>query len=342
MDDLGGRLVDASLRPFPDHVEGTRPAHAKGVGATGCFQPSEVALRYCRAELFAHEVPVTVRFSNASGTPAPDHRADVRGMAVKFGLSGPGVGPLDEHTEQADLIAITVPVVPFRTVDDFLAFSAAAVPAPVRPVPLVERVLAKLALREAPPAPVEPMSVEQGLFWFGVTNPALLAGMLAVGTTITPVSYARATYHAVHAFRVTGSDGTVRFVRFHWDPAAGVRPLAQTDVVPDDYLAAELHRRLTDGPVEFALRAQVADTGDDTTDPSRPWPLRRRFLDLGRLALTAPLDAAATEALSFNPTRLVDGIAASDDPILAARGQAYPVSFERRAKGPCPFAAEPQ
>lgn len=328
MDDLGGRLVDASLRPFPDHVEGTRPAHAKGVGATGCFQPSEVALRYCRAELFAHQVPVTVRFSNASGTPAPDHRPDVRGMAVKFGLSG---------DEEADLIGITVPVVPFRTVEDFLAFSAASVPAPVRPVPLVQRVIAKLALRQPPPVPAQRESIEQGLFWFGVTNPALLAGMLAVGTTITPASYARATYHAVHAFRLTGSDGTVRFVRFHWDPAAGVRPLAQTDVVSGDYLTEELHRRLADGPVEFALRAQVADAGDDTTDPSRPWPLRRRFLDLGRLALTAPLDAAATEALSFNPIRLVDGIAASDDPILAARGQAYPVSFERRAKGPCPF-----
>ena len=331
MDDLGGRLADAFRSAFPDHVEGTRPAHAKGIGVLGCFQPSEVARNYCVAEPFVNQVPVKVRFSNASGSAAPDFDPDLRGMAVKFALSG---------GEEADLIAITTAVVPFRTVDDAFEFAAAVRPAPVRRASPVARLLDKLALRETPPEPDSEVSNQQGLFWFGVTNPAVLAGLLATAGAITPASYARAAYHAVHAFRITGSDGTVRSVRFHWDPAAGVRPLGQEDVVSDDYLAEELSRRLAEGPVEFSLRAQVADVGDDTSDPSRPWPLRRRFLDLGRLVLTELLEADDTEALSFNPTRLVDGIAASDDPILAARGLAYQSSAERRAKERCRFAGE--
>lgn len=332
VDDLGNRLVDAVLRQFPDHVPGTRPIHSRGVGARGHFRPSAEAAAYCLAGHFADRTPVTVRFSNLSGVAsAPDFEPQARGLSVKFHLPG------DTET---DLVAITVPVVPFRTVDDFLSFSAAAVPAPVRRPSLLASLVDKLALRSSPPAPEGATSAEPGVFHYGVTHPAAAPALVALAHAGVPESYARAAYHAVHAFLLSGGDGYERAVRFHWDPAAGVRPATGADLVlGEDYLRAELGDRLDSGPVEFALRMQVADAGDDTSDPSRAWPWRRLLVEMGRLVLTEQLDPEVTEQLRFDPTRLVDGIAASDDEILKARGPAYRVSQERRAGGGCPLGS---
>ena len=62
--------------------------HTVGIGVTGCFQPSDVAARYSVAEQFAGgRIPVTVRFSNGSGSPVErDNVLDARGMATKFHL----------------------------------------------------------------------------------------------------------------------------------------------------------------------------------------------------------------------------------------------------------------
>jgi catalase len=336
VDDLGNRLVDAILRVVPDHAEGTRPAHSKGTGAQGFFQPSDVAARYCTAELFSRRVNVKVRFSNASGSvSAPDCAPDVRGMAVKFDLTGGA---------EADLVAINLPVVPFRTIKDFMAFTAANFPAPVRPVSWFRKALDLLALRQERPEPAKgaTTSAEPGVFLFGASHPFALPALLAMeGGTIPPTSYARASYHAVHAFRVTGQDELVRSVRFHWDPVAGARPVAEEDLrspeLNPDYLQDEIGRRLADGPVEFALRMQVADVGDDTKDLCKPWPWRRLLVDMGRLSLHHVLATYVTEHLSFNPTRLVDGISCHDE-IFRARGLAYQASWERRSGNSCPFS----
>jgi catalase len=334
VEDLSNRLVDALLRDFPHHVEGTRPVHSKGIGVRGHFQPSEVAADYCAAELFKGQVPVTVRFSNSSGHLSPDFDRDMRGMAVKF---HPPYG--DAET---DLIAITVPVAPTRTAKDFLAFAAAAVPAPAGPVSPLRAALDLLALRTPFPKPAggSPTSVEQNLFRFGMSHPEALPWLLAVKSAITPLSYAQAAYHAVHAFRITGPYRAVRSVRFHWDPLAGVKPVPREDLRGRtyNYLRMELKKRLKESPVEFILRMQVAEIGDDTSDPTKAWPWRRRLIDMGTLSLFEPIKDDDTERLSFNPTRLAEGIACSDDEILRARGPAYQASWERRAGNDCPFS----
>jgi catalase len=329
MDDVANRLVDAVLRDFPDHVPGTRPVHSRGVGAQGFFQPSEIAADYCRAELFARRVKVTTRFSTATGSPAQlDCEPAVRGMAVKFHLAD----------QDVDLIAISAPMFPCRTVDEFFAFAAAAQPMPVRRRSILGTVSDALSGRKPPPEPLKATSPLPGLYWFGVTHPAVMPATLAMSVSVTPVGYARLAYHAIHAFRLTGGDGSSRWVRFHWDPVAGVRPLSdEGSVLAPNYLQTELTERLAEGPVEFSLRVQVADLGDDPSDPSRPWPWRRRLVDMGRLVITAPLDADATERLSYNPTRLTDGIAGcDDDKILEARGLAYEASWARRSERTCP------
>ena len=45
-----------------------------------------------------------------------------------------------------------------------------------------------------------------------------------------------------------------------------------------------------------------------------------------------PDSAAASRELLFMPTNLIDGIEASDDPLIDARTAAYAVSFDRRSQ----------
>jgi catalase len=72
------------------------------------------------------------------------------------------------------------------------------------------------------------------------------------------------------------------------------------------------------------------------------WPMKRKRIVMGTLALTAVAKDQETdsEKISFNPCRLVSGIDLSDDPILAARKDAYEFSRNLRGGTACPFNNE--
>jgi catalase len=162
-------------------------------------------------------------------------------------------------------------------------------------------------------------------------------GVVQAAVIGAPVSYARASYHAVHTFMVTDPNEVRRPVRFSWQPVAGVRNTDPKAVPRDEYLRAELENRLRRWPARFMLMMTVGEAGDALNDPTQPWPARRIRVVMGTLTLTkVPEDQdAAAERISFNPCRLSPGIEASGDPILEARLGAYEVSREMR--GGCPF-----
>ena len=157
---------------------------------------------------------------------------------------------------------------------------------------------------------------------------------------VTPSSYARVKYHAVHTFRATDADGVVRFVRLAWEPVAGVRPVSADDAekLAPDYLHTELGARLADQPARFLLRMHVAGQGDVVDDPTAVWDNTQPRILMGELVLTDLVtdQSADCEHLSFNPTRLVPGLECSDDPVLAARRGAYEESCRRRGGSGCP------
>jgi len=76
----------------------------------------------------------------------------------------------------------------------------------------------------------------------------------------------------------------------------------------------------------------LAAPEDPVNDPSQPWPEHRRTLSVGTLELTAITDQATGPCrdVNFDPLILPTGIAASADPILAARSGVYAHSFNRR------------
>jgi catalase len=75
----------------------------------------------------------------------------------------------------------------------------------------------------------------------------------------------------------------------------------------------------------------MAEPEDPLDDIAAPWPLDRARVTLGEIALRRlEMDEAAQAKLMFDPARLVDGIESAGDPMLAARHDAYSVSFCRR------------
>ncbi|EAS48828.1 possible catalase [Aurantimonas manganoxydans SI85-9A1] len=330
---LAEKLVEALYRP--DGSRALRPVHALGIGATGTFVASRIASDFCVAEHFSGEpITTTVRFSNGSGcATAHDGWSDVRGMATRFHLA---------DAAATDLVAMTLPEFFTATPEAFLDFAAAARPAPYKGESVWRklRALLRLELPLRNPYPGETISPDSGAIAFADVHPNARLAVFGAAAIGAPLSYVRASYHAVHTFVVTGKDGTRRHVRFSWQPIAGVANTNKSETPVDSYLLAELRTRLEKGSDRFSLVMTIGETGDAFDDPTRPWPPHRVRIVMGTMTIEAVADdqAEASERLSFNPWLLVHGMEASDDPVLRVRKEAYKISSARRGGAPCPFA----
>jgi catalase len=290
----------AAHHAFGRH-DGHRALHAKGTLLKGTFRATPEAAALTRARhMQGDAVPVTVRVSNGGGNPnIPDYAPDVRGLAVKFYL------PDETRT---DIVAQTAPRFVGHRPEDFLALLRASKPGPA-------------------------MAVKFPLFL--ARNPSALAGLpVNLPALRPPVSYATCRYYATHAFRWLDADGGARFVRYTFEPDAGEHRLGMRAARGQgrDYLQEEIRRRVQAGPVRFTLQLQIAAPGDNVDDPSAQWPKNRQRVTAGTLELTDLETERETggDVLVFDPTRVVDGIELSDDPVLRFRAAAYSDSVARR------------
>ena len=95
---------------------------------------------------------------------------------------------------------------------------------------------------------------------------------------------------------------------------------------------AEIRDRVRSEPVRFTLELTLAEPGDPVHDPSAAWPRDRRRVRAGTLVIDG-LDSErerGDDVLVFDPTRVVDGIECSNDPVLRFRPPAYAESIRRR------------
>jgi len=101
-----------------------------------------------------------------------------------------------------------------------------------------------------------------------------------------------------------------------------------------DFLIDDLLQRIAKKPVLFHLKAQLAEAGDQTKDPSQPWPKDRQVVELGVLTLHKTLanSREVQKDLLFLPTNLPDGIELSDDRMPVIRSAVYEVAFARRSR----------
>lgn len=267
----------------------------------------------------------------------------------------------------ADLVCMSAPLFPVDKATDMPSFGRALIPKPVRFHPWYVRLHAWLRLSPLPPQGPKPpwyqrvwarlpftkpgnypSNPDQGVLDWTGDHPKGLAFAMALGQikqSTQPASYLRTTYYGVHAFELENAAGVKRMGRFTLESAIGVRRLAGAKPVdvdgnpvddPDDYLQQDLRDRLAnDGSARFNLQVQLADPGDPTDDPTVLWPSNRQYLRLGTLELHTVIDGA--DEMAFNPGRLVEGVAVSDDQILHTRMAVYEESQRRRGVAACPL-----
>jgi catalase len=287
------RALDRINGVFGRH-DGDRTLHAKGAFYAGTFTATPWAAARCRAaHLRGDPVPVRVRWSNGAGKRNSDKVPDVRGMAVSFRLP---------DGTATDLLAQTGPRFPVRTVEDFLELVESA----DKPWKL------PLFLARNPGA-----------------APALLAGARAQAL-VPPYSFAEVSYYPIHAYQWVAADGAETWVRYRFSPVDGRAGRTSGTFTGRDRLREEILARLAAHPVRYTLEVQVAGPDDDPHDPTSVWSAG--FVDAGTFEVTGPDPDREQdgEVVVFDPTRVVDGIELSDDPILRYRPAAYSASVGRR------------
>jgi catalase len=150
----------------------------------------------------------------------------------------------------------------------------------------------------------------------------------AVGS---PKTFAEVTFYPIHAYGWVAADGTRTWVRYIFRPVATRADRLDREFSGPDRLADEMAARLARGPVTHEVWVQVAGDGHDPHRATSVWKGSRELL-AGRIEVTAELpDPEVGGAPTvFDPSRVVDGIELSDDPILRYRPAAYSESVARR------------
>nr|WP_315383191.1 catalase family peroxidase [uncultured Sphingomonas sp.] len=309
----GGDVTTALEANSGGAKPGYRRAHAKGLCFTGDFAANGKGSALTTAQpLRTGTLPVLGRFSLAGGNPlAGDGRNVFHSMALL--LKTP-------DGEEWRMALDHTPIFPVADVASFVALQRATTPDPKTGKP--------------DPAAMKP---------FLAAHPEVKAFQAYMAKAVLPNSFANATYYSINAFRFTDASGTTRFVRWQFAPEA---PLAELDKqhldqFPRDALFREMIDRTAKGPSRWHLLLVEANPGDVTDKATVAWQGPHRTIDAGTLTIraTQPEETGSCRDLNFDPTILPEGIALSDDPLLAARSKAYSSSFTRRAgEGPHPSA----
>jgi catalase len=301
--DTATQTIDVMNRLWGSHP-GMRANHAKGIVVEGSFTPSRAAKALSKANIFAGSpIPVLVRFSDSTGLPTLKDGSDLanpHGMGIRF--LPPGGDPVD-------VITNSLAFFPVATGEDFLALLQ--------------------ALADSGPDSTTPTKAEQ----FISTHPTVVK---AFATAATPTSFAREIYYGIDAFVFVSATGHRQPFRLKIEPVAGAKhiPTTTAENLPPDFLVDELRKRMARHKVAFRLMAQLAQPGDQTKDPSRPWAADHKLAYLGRITLTKPVadNDKVQRELGLLPNQLTAGIEPSDDPMIQARVKAYVLSYQRRTK----------
>jgi catalase len=292
------RAIDR-LRAAFGGPPGYRTLHAKGRFYTGTFTATPEVSELCRAgHLDGQPHEVLVRWSNAGGDSSrPDGKPDIRGMAVRFRLP---------DGTATDLLGQTSPRFPTDDPEVFVALTEAS-----------ER----------------PLTIPLFLARHPLVVPALVASARARAIS-SPVSFAEVTFYPIHAYGWLDAEGRRTWVRYVFRATATEEDRLDRSFSGADRLGEEMAARLERGPVTHEVWVQVAGADHDPHRATSQWPGAREVL-AGRIVVTAPVadpEGGPTTGTPtvFDPTRVVDGIELSDDPILRYRPAAYTESVSRR------------
>jgi len=282
---------------------GFRRAHAKGLCVSGNFESTGLLSAYSTARVFKQgSTPFIGRFSIAGNNPtAPDLKAPVRSLAFVVNTA----------TEDEWRVAMnTPPVMAVATPDAFYKQLQALSPDPATGKRDPKKIS---AFFKAHP---ESKAFNQ---WKAGYTPAN--------------SFATERYNSINAFYLHNAQGEKQAVRWQAVPSINDQEVTVLDKQSPDALQQQLISQIEKQPVRFDLMFTLADSSDDENNPTIPWPSSREVINAGSLVITdwRFQNEGACGAQNFDPLVLPNGMSATADPILRARGAAYAQSYRRRA-----------
>jgi catalase len=299
-----GRLTPermiAALTPPSGPPLGHRRNHAKGICFTGTFEANGNGAELSRAKVFAQgHYPALGRFNLGTADPnAVDATVRVRGLGLLITTA---------DGEEWRMAMINPP---------FFAVST-------------------------------PQAFHDLLIASGKKDPEAMKAFIRANPEFGPFaawaktapwtgSYAEEPYHGLNSFVFADAKGGDHTVRWSLLPSARPVPISQADLEKrgPDYLEQEITERVRSaGSLRWTMVTTVADPGDPTADPSKPWPETRRTVQVGTLIVQRiePERDGPCRDINFDPAVLPQGIRVSDDPFPAARSSVYRRSYDLRA-----------
>lgn len=155
-------------------------------------------------------------------------------------------------------------------------------------------------------------------------------------------SFATEQWHGIHAYKFINGKGEERFFRWRLVPWQGVmkHSLSDANKQSTNYQFDDLANRLTNNkPIRYKLLAQLAEEGDEVNDSAKVWPETNEFVEMGEIfveSLWTFEEGGGVEVGEGNPKgrqqkriiydpkpRYIDGIEASDDPLIEVRTSVY-------------------
>jgi catalase len=287
-----------------------RVVHARGVGAYGTFESAGDFSPLTRASIFSSKgkkTPMFVRFSTVIHPQgSPETLRDPRGFALKF------------YTDEGnwDLVGNNLPVFFIR---DAIKFPD--------------------MVHSLKPSPITNRQEPSRFFDFFSHQPESTHMLTQLYSDLgIPANYRQMNGHGVHAFKFVNAKGEVRYVKFNWKPAQGVKSLtaeeaARTQAQDFQHATQDLYTSIGKGQhPSWELSAQVLDPKDldafpfDPLDATKVWPEDKLPpVVLGKFTLTRTPDNffEETEQAAFSPGVMPPGIEPSEDRLLQGRLFSY-------------------
>lgn len=288
----------ASLAPAGGPALGHRRNHAKGICFTGTFDANGQGVQLASTELMRQgHYRVIGRFNLATADPnAKDGMVRVRGLGIQI-VNGAG--------QEWRSAMIDAPFFPVSNPKGFYDLQIASHSKDPNAMP---------SFVKAHP--------EFASFASWAKNASMTG------------SYAEERYNSLDSFVFTNASGERRVGRWSLIPVAIPNPITAEDLAKrgPDFLEHEISDRVTAQAQQWKLVITIANTGDPTSDPNKPWPADRQAFDVGIISaqqVEAEADGPCRD-INYDPTVLPPGITTSDDPFPAARSAAYSKSFNSR------------
>ena len=277
---------------------GHRRNHAKGICFTGTFEANGNGTMLSKAQVFEPgRYSVVGRFNIAGSDPhTPDPMAQVRGLGIR----------------------ITTP--------DGQECRSAMIDAPVFAAPTPQAFFALLSASTSK----DPNAFKE----YSAEHPEILTFGAWAKSHPRTESWAEDRFNSLDSFAFINASGSIHVVRWSFVPSLRPVLLSPEDLAKrhSNFLAEDITRRVETGPSRWELLITVANPGDPTADPTKPWPADRRTVDVGTLIVKQiePEADGPCRDINYDPAVLPPGITTSDDPFPAARSAAYRVSYDSR------------